>query len=403
MILASPTGDVPIVSAARPFDPWRQWQSLATDTYTGKSVTPEAAMAIGAVFGAVNLVSTTIGTIPLEIIDTSKEGNPVITNSKLGTMLRYQPNSDMTGGVMWTLVAAHIMLRGNAYAAKLRNKQGYVNELVPFPPDTVFPFRGKNGQKLFRVRRYEGTTAIDEVYTPRDILHFCGPSFDDGLSGSSPIGVMRNRMGVQLAASEYQARFYQNGAALKGVIETPMTLTQEAGERLRNSWESANAGLENSHRTAVLEQGASFRAISISPEDTQLIETLKWGATEIATAFSIPASRLNADSGKGMRYANSEQDDLHFLKSAIGPRIVYIEEALNTDPDLFGASSAWIPRFNIDSLLRTDANNRWNVYQVASRIGALNPNEIRAFEGMSPRPGGDEYTVITPTGRPHGA
>ena len=395
MLLATRRGYVPVNEAARPESTYRQWSAIATDSFTGRSVTPESALAIAAAYGGVSLIANMLSIIPCRIQDKKKK-NTFVERGILHDMLRYQPNRDTTAAQFFSLIGTHLLLRGNFYAAKFRPKgESYPTELIQFAPDTVFPYRDKDGRKLFRVRTWNGQSYIDQVYTPEHIWHVCGPSFNDGLTGETPFGVMRNRIGVQLAASEYQARFYQNGAAMKGVIEYPGVFAGPQGDdairRLRDSFHASNAGLENAHRTAVLEGGATFKNISITPQDQELIETLKWGATEIATALNIPASWLNADSGKGMRYANVAQDALNLKIAALQPRTTLIEQSLNADADLFGVQSPWVPKFDYSEFLRADEATRWQTHKTAFEIGAKSPNDIRMEENMSPREGGDQY------------
>lgn len=387
MIIRTPKGgEVNIASAARPSDPWGAYTTILSDTFAGRNVTPEGALALTAVFGATSLIANTCGTLPLETHDKTVGKRTIVQGGRLAPMLRYQPNEDMPASTYWTLVFAHLCLRGNHYAAKIRGADGEVRELYPISPDSVHPFRGEGGRKLFRVHLYDGSTYMDYVFTKREILHIMGPSFDDGLQGASPIAVARNRLGVQLAQSEFQARFYQDGAMMQGVLSTPNDLSPEAAERIKTQWRARHAGLENAHDIAVLHSGAQYQGIGVSPEDQQLIESMKWGATEIATLFNIPASRINADSGSNsIKYANSGQDDLHFAKSAVLPRLKFVEDALNCDPDLFGFQSPWEPKFNVDSVLRADIKTRYESYAIGLSSGFLHRDEVREAEDLDPR------------------
>ena len=379
---------------ARVRDPWRAYTSLDADTFTGRSVTPESALAIAAVYGAVSLIANAAGTMPLEVIDTkATAGRRTVTGGNLAPMLRYQPNEDMSGVTFWTLVFNHLLLRGNHYSINLPGKTGAI-ELWPVMPQYVTPFRDDSGKKMFRIQIWQGGTFADLVLSPYHVLHIMGPSFDDGLTGASPIGVMRNRIGVQLAQSEYQGRFYQDGMSLKGVLTTQQDLTPEAAERIKQQWRAAHQGLDRSHDIAVVHSGATFAPVSLSPDDAQFIETMKFGASEIATAYNLPASRLNGE-GASLTYANQGQDDLFVHKQAVFPRLRMVEDCLNMDPMLFGFQSTWVPRFNTDANLRADVKTRFETYQIARNIGVLSANDIRRKEGDDPIAGGDDYTPLS--------
>lgn len=382
MILPTPTGDQTVAMAGKPPNPYTQYVSLASDTFTGRNVTPESALALPAVYGAVSLISNMIGTMPLETVVVTKGRPSVVKRGRLATLLRYAPNDDMPASIVWSLVSAHLCLRGNSYLAKLRDASGYVNELYPIDPDSVHPFRDYDGVKKFRVRLYSGNTFVDKVFGKSEILHVMGPSFNTGLLGASPIAVMRNALGIQLAREEYTARFYQQGAAIKGVISIPEKITPETAQLIRMQYQSRQAGMENSHTPLVIDAGGQFTTASINPQDQQLIEQMKWGPVEIATAFNLPAARLNADQ-QNMNYSNVGQDDLMMHKQAIRPRAVFIEEALNLDIDLFGATSSWVPMFNFDSALRVDPLTRVNIAVQRLRNRMSTPNTEIALEGGS--------------------
>lgn len=384
MLLKTPNGDKSIKVAARPYDPWSAYSSLATDTFTGRDVLPEDSLAIAAVYGAVTLISESCGTLPLETIDQSAGKNVVVENAAVARMLRHQPNADMPAVVYWPLVYAHMLLRGNHYSAKLRGADGFVNELYPLLPDSVKPFRDEQGRKLFRVTIYDGNGFEEMILGPEHVLHFMGPSFDNGLTGASPMGLMRNRLGVALAQSEYQARFYANGAMMDGVLSTPGDLSPDAAERIKAQWRAKHTGLANRGDIAVLHSGAQYQELSMSPEDQQLIQSMKWGSTEIATAFNLPASSLNAE-GSSMTYSNVEQDKLLEATRAFVPRIRRVEGALNADRELFGVQSVWIPRVNTRALLRGDTKTRFEAYETGMRAGWLHSDEVREWEDLPPR------------------
>lgn len=401
MIIETKRGE--LVRVAKPRDPWGAVTSLDIRTYSGQNVTPESALGHVAVMGAVSLVSDYNGAMPLETIDTrAKSGHKLVEGGWLAPMLRHAPNEDQSGPDLWVMVNAHLMLRGNAYLAKIRDEQGVIRELYPIHPSCVNPYRDAEGRKLFRVKISTGIDYTEADYTSDAILHIKGKSINDPLVGESVIAHCRNTLGTHAAQVEYQARAYQDGMLIKGVLSTPeRNLNPEAVERVKAQWRSTYGGIGNSHDIAVLHSGIQFQQVSLSPEDAQFIQTMRWSHTQVATMFKIPASRLNGE-GASETYANQGQDDLFFDKQACLPLRVMIEASLNRDPDLFGATSPWVPRFNSDMALRADIETRYKVYQIARQIGVASQNDIlRAEERPEIGPEGDDYTPLggtTPQG-----
>jgi HK97 family phage portal protein len=389
--------------AARPRDPYGAYSTLATDTFAGQTVTPEGALSLISVYGAVSLIANTCGAMPLEVVNTKgKSGQRVVEGGKLAPLLRHAPNSEMSGVDLWTMVFAHLLLRGNAYLAKLKDANGFVEELVPLMPQDVTPYRNGAGVKVFRVRVYHGSTFLESDFTEDAILHIKGPSFDDPLVGASPIALQRQSLGVQLAQSEYQARAYQDGMLIKGLLSTAQpTITPETATMIKNQWRSAYGGIGNSHEIAILHSGMTFQPVSMSPEDAQFIQTMKYGATQVATMFSLPASELNSD-GASLTYSNVGQDMLKTHQRAFRPRLNIVQAALNRDKDLFGPKSPWVPKFNPRESLLTDIETRFGVYRTGREIGVMSQNDILRDEDRPEIDGGDDYTPLRASGTDKG-
>lgn len=392
LMLATPNGDVTLQSVARQPSA-STYMPAAAGTYAGRSVTPQDALGIAAFYSGVNLIAKTGGTLPLEVMERTSVGHKAVTGADIAMRLRYQPNPDVPASTFWTTVLVHMLATGNAFAAKLSPTDEFERapELWLIPPGEIAPYRDDTGTKRFRIQTSRGQM----MDIPADaIVHFRGVSLHDGLMGHSPVSAMRARLGVALAASEYQQRFFRQGAAVKGVLSVDGTLDKDAADTIREQWHSTYGGVENAHSIAVLDHGAKYQPVSLSNDDAQFIEQMRFGATEIAAMLNIPPAMIGAD-GASMTYTNAQHNDLHFLKFTLRPWLTFIEDALNTDRELFGAQSQWQPRFNTDAVIRPDIQTRFSVYNTGRQIGVYNANEIRGAEGMAQREGGDEYMNLS--------
>jgi HK97 family phage portal protein len=392
LMVATPGGDVTLETAAKA-PSQQQFAYSATGTYAGRSVTPQDALGIASFYSGVNLIAKTGGTLPLEVMERTGNGRQIVPASDIAMRLRYQPNPDVPASTFWTTVLVHMVTTGNAYAAKLPPTDEFKRapELWLMSPGEIAPYRDEHGVKRFRVQTANG--ALMDI-PAEAIVHFRGVSLRDGLMGHSPVSAMRSRLGVSLAASEYQQRFFRQGAAVKGVLSVDGTLDKDAADTIREQWHSTYGGVENAHSIAVLDHGAKYQPVSLSNDDAQFIEQMRFGATEIAAMLNIPPAMIGAD-GASMTYTNAQHNDLHFLKFTLRPWLTYIEDALNTDRELFGARSTWEPRFNTDAVIRPDIQTRFQVYNTGRQMGVYSANEVRGAEGLPTREGGDEYTNLS--------
>ena len=115
------------------------------------------------------------------------------------------------------------------------------------------PYRRPDGEI-----RYKYNDRGRQEDLPRDkVWHIKGLS-PNGLVGYSPIGVMRNAIGLAIAAEEFGARVFKQGAYHSGVIKIPTWLKDEQRKIAQENLKTIYAGLENAHKLMLLEGGMKF-------------------------------------------------------------------------------------------------------------------------------------------------
>ena len=196
---------------------------------------------------------------------------------------------------------------------------------------------------------------------------------------------------MSMAAEDYGASFFANGATPGGVLEHPGIVKDP--ERLRESWRSQFSG-KNSHSIAVLEEGMTFKPMSIPPDEAQFLETRKFQIDEIARIFRVPPHMVG-DLEKSS-FSNIEQQSLEFVKYTLNPWVARWEQSLAHALLLPREKQQYVVKFNVDGLLRGDYQSRMNGYAIGRQNGWLSSNDIRELENMNRIPaeeGGDEYLI----------
>jgi HK97 family phage portal protein len=263
-------------------------------------------------------------------------------------------------------------------------------------PNKMTVDRDQNGRLFYVYQRgVEDSKALGSesrvILSPPDVLHIPGLGFD-GLIGYSPIAMARNAIGLAIATEEYGAKFFANGAAPSGVLEHPGTLKDP--QRIRDSWNAAHQGSENSHKIAVLEEGLKYTPIGISPEQAQFLETRKFQINEIARIFRVPPHML-ADLEKSS-FSNIEQQSLEFVKYTLDPWVVRWEQSMCRVLLSESEKPGYFIKFNVDGLLRGDYASRMSGYATARQNGWMSANDIRELENLdriAPELGGDLYLI----------
>lgn len=351
----------------------------------GVPVDEESAMRTSAVYACVKILAETVASLPLHLY--KKSGNKKVRAEEhpLFFCLYETPNGETTSFNFREVMMTALLLWGNAYARIIRDKQNHVKELWYLRPDLMTVSRDSS-KKL----KYEYSDENGGVikYKPEQIFHIKGLSFD-GVKGLSPIGQMKEAIGLSLATESYGAAFFGNGARPGGVIEYPGILKDP--EKLRESWNKVFQGAKNSNKTAVLEAGAKFHTIGLPPEESQFLQTRKFQINEICRIFRVPP-HLVGDLEKAT-FSNIEHQSIEFVQHTIRPWLVRWEQEISRSLLSDEDRTMYFARFNVDGLLRGDYSSRMQGYATARQNGWMSANDIRELEDLNPIENGDIYLV----------
>ena len=144
-----------------------------------------------------------------------------------------------------------------------------------------------------------------------------------------------------------------------------------------------------SREPMLMPNGWSMEKVDIPPDDSQFLETQRFGTEEIARAFlgGFPELIGSAVSGGGsLTYANREQRMADFIALSLSPKyLIPFEQALST----LVPAGRYV-KHNVNALLRSDLKGRYESYELAAKtsdlMGAplMTVDEMRALENLPP-------------------
>jgi HK97 family phage portal protein len=364
--------------------------SLISPVLSGVVVTPQTALTLTAYYAGINVISTDVAKLPRLVYRATKGGGKApATDDPRFRLLARKPNAEMNAVRFWQHAMGHALGWGNHYSEiVLDDRTGLPTALWPLNPGTTKPRRDEKTKALIYVDEETGKKLL-----PEQVLHIAGLGFD-GIMGYSPATMARQAIGLGIAAEQFGASLFGNGAIPKGLIETPKKLTDQAAKRLRESWENVHGGTLNANRTAILEEGMTWKSTQISPDDAQFLATRKFQVEEIARLFNLPPHKLGDFSHAHL--ANLEESNLDYLGSTLMGWLVAIEAEINAKLFFESEEGAVFCQHELSALMRGNMGARSNYYSNLFRMGAISPNEIRDKEGLNPIPneaGGDQYLV----------
>jgi HK97 family phage portal protein len=359
-------------------------KAFGANTSGGVPVTVDSALTLTAVWRAVNVLSGTMASLPLHVYKSEEGSRKQIKAHKIAKLLK-NPSKLMNAFMFRETMQAVLLMYGNAYAVIRKDSNGIPNELILVHPNDVLPMKN-GGMLIYKVRIETEYLIIDQ----KDMIHLAGVGFD-GLVGKSPIRIMAESLGVALNAQRYGNNFFANGAHISGVIETPQELNDETYKRLRDSWNKAYTGIDNSSKTAILDAGMKFSKIGVPPEEAQFLQTRQFQVSEVARMFGVQPHLL-MDLERSTNN-NIEHQGIEFVTFTLMPWISRWEAELNAKLFTSNEKEDHYTEFNVNGLLRGDAKSRGDLYRTLFNIAAMNPNEIRQLENLPAYEGGEEYFV----------
>lgn len=347
---------------------------------SGVKVTSDTALRFTAVFAAIKLLSENIASLPKAVLLEDADGGfKPATEHPAHTILYDRPNGYMDVFTFWFTLIGWLLGRGNAFGI-IRYDKG-----KPVSIDPVFPewvnIRLIDGQKVYVVKATDsGFEFLNGTYLDHEMIHFMLFTLN-GVVGVDPISYNAAAIGNGIAAQKFTADFFRTGGAIKGTLETDQALGDDDYERFMAHYKATAANGE----TPLLEYGFKYKAVSISPEASQLLESKTFSINDIARIFSIPPHMLAELSHA--TFSNIEQQNIFFGEYSLRPICKRLEKQLELK--LFTASERgkYHVKFDLNGLMRGDASARSVFYEKGINAGWLTPNEAREFEGMKRLPG----------------
>lgn len=334
------------------------------------------------------VIAEDIAQIPFKLFrDRADGGSDPAANHPLYQLIKKKPNDWQTSFELREQIGLHLVITNNAYVW-LNRLGGRVIELLPLEPHLVKVTR-KGFESKYEVKLDGGA----KMEIPKsDIWHIRGPSWN-GWQGLDGVRLMREAVGLALALEEHGSRMFSNGATVGGVLSTENNLTPEQVKLLRESWESRQSGTANAYKTAVMWGGMKWQPMGTANDQAQFLETRRFQVEEACRAFKVLPIMVG-HSDKTTTYASAEQMFMAHLRNTMGPWLTRIEQSadcnLLTEAEL---QQGLHTKFMRNGYLASVAKDRGEFYSKMYGIGAMNPNEIRAFEDMNPYDGGEKYRV----------
>lgn len=370
----------------------RFWASFVSgNTWAGEPVTPKNVMTIGAVWRAVFLNAGTIGALPLVVYKRLPNGESVVADDDdYNIVLRVSPNDDQTALEFLEAWIACEVLVGNGYARIDKTAEGRITALYLLSPEVTTPFRDRDSGKLrYRHIDWRGREII---YPPDEILHLKGFSFGGDL-GLSAVQFGANTFSSTMAADKVAGKMFRSGLSSSGFIETQTTFTEGDRKRVQKILEEYS-GSENAGKMMILEGGMTYKPVSMSAADAQLLLSRGFNIEEVGRWYGTPTVLLGHSSpGQTMWGTGVESIIRAWYTLGLNQRITRVEKAIGKRLIKPKDRLTHYVKFNVDALLRGDSTSQAALFSSAVQNGWMSRAEVRKLLELPTIPGADMLTA----------
>lgn len=350
------------------------------DVPSSVAVSEDTALQVSAVWACVRLISQTVASLPVIVYRKTETGRVVDTSHWLAKLMAGQPNQYQTRYEFWEHQVANLALHGNFYCRKVE-LAGQIRALLPLGPLRV-DTKLVDGKVVHLYSTDGGVVALasDSVWHARMNA--------DLIVGRSPLQFGRNIIGVAQSTEQVVSKIYANGGKPSGVLSLDKLLTPEQRQQVRESFSSLTTGTDE--RLLVLELGAKFEAVSLSPGDIELLASRKYNVDDIARWFGVPSVLINQNEGSTTLGSSTGEIIAAFYKLNLRPYLEAIENSISVHLLSDEERGQYEVEFDFEGLLRADQKTRYDGYRLAIGSGLITPNEARRQEWLPDIAGGDQ-------------
>lgn len=376
------------------------FEKYVEDWYAGNDVVdnfsrlPEDMALRYSVFFACNRVlAETFASVAINEYQKQKNGDREVTNDTgLYPILHFAPNDETSRFNFQECMMYQINLGGNFVAERLMDGRRIAG-FSQIPWQNYDIIRDLNDRKLkYRIRGASNTAVPDrpQVILNRDqVLHVPGPS-TNGFIGMSILTFAASAIRLGTIYDRFGQKFYENGATPTGVFEAEKFYKEEAYTRLKKDLKDNYTGLMNAGKPMLLEDGLTYKSLTINPIDAELLGSRKFQIEDICRFFRVQphlVQHLEKSTNN-----NIEQQSLEFVMYTMLPHFKRVEDNINSQlltPQQ--RSRGYYFEFNMASLLRGDQKTMALSFSKGIQWGWFSVNDVRRLLNLNSVVDGDTH------------
>ena len=373
----------------------RDWYSGADIPENFSRLPEDVALRYSVFFACNRVLAETFASVAINEYKKLESGDREITNDTgLYPILHFAPNDETSRFNFQECLMYQVNLGGNFVAERLMDGRKIAG-FAQIPWQNYDIIRDPEDRKLkYRIRGVTSPEAVvpdrSQVILNRDqVLHVPGPS-TNGYIGMSLLSYAAAVIRLGSTYDRFGQKFYDNGATPTGVFEIENFLKDEAYNRLKKDLNERYTGLMNAGRPMLLEDGLTYKSLTINPIDAELLNSRKFQVTDICRFFRVQP-HLVQHLEKATNN-NIEKQSIEFVMYTMLPHFKRVEDSINSQlltPRQ--RADGYYFEYNMASLLRGDQKSMSESFAKGIQWGWYSVNDVRRMLNLNSIDDGDTH------------
>jgi HK97 family phage portal protein len=331
------------------------------------SVSKNQALNIPAFSACVELISTTVASLPIKLYEEKDEEMKDEVEDPRVDLLNAD-TVDLLDGFQWKKAMVEDFLiegGGYSYIKRSRNEAKsvhfveYKNVSVNVNTDPI----NKRAEIMVNGEPFREFEFIKLLRKTKN-----------GVTGKGI--VKENNMMLSIAYNQmiFEEVLMKTSGNKKGFLRSAGRLSKDAMDELKLSWKKLYANSDEN--ILVLNNGLEFTEASMTSVEMQLNETKQTNSNEICKMFLVSPRILSGEA--------KEEEYHNWIKTCILPILAAFEAALNKDFLLPSEKESRFFAFDTHELTKGNIKERYEAYELGIKNGVLQIDEARHKENLPP-------------------
>ena len=334
----------------------------------------------GWVHACVDAIADEIANIKISLFKIGKNDEPEEVQGEHPILDVLNKANDFTTQFdLLSLSVNYLELAGEAPWFIGKDEFGVPRAILLLRPDRLQVLADDSGETLVKGYEYD-LGAGNRVQIGQDELVLIKyPDPDNIFRGRGTLVAAARTVDIDNVAEKWNLKFFTNSARPDSIFTTENKLTKAQLRRLKKDIKSRYGGVNNSHKTFILENGLDWKPMAISQKDMDFIEQQRFSRDKILSIFRVPKTIVAISDD--VNRANAEAAQFSFARWTIQPKMRRIIEQLNEFfVPLFPNSENLFLDFK--SPVPEDEEKQAKILEGGVKAGFITPNEAREARGL---------------------